>query len=224
MIDIVLAIIVGAISLVAALFLPSKTQIENNETARYKSGKKLIYVAGGLAIFAGVLLILLYSVDDEYQKMVNLLKMAFFLVIGITLISVNIKKSRYMASMESAGVPIEAETMVTEVAAEGPTPAQPTVQQVQAQPQVAAQKPAVTTTQAVQARPEQVVVQPTVVATQTVQTQPQVVAAQPSPTTQPKPKIVVIKCPKCQGNMQINMAMLGQKMKCPHCGVEGRIG
>jgi predicted RNA-binding Zn-ribbon protein involved in translation (DUF1610 family) len=51
-------------------------------------------------------------------------------------------------------------------------------------------------------------------------TQPQVKL----PAKKPQSRVVVIKCPKCKGAMQINTAMLGQKMKCPHCGVEGRIG
>ena len=59
---------------------------------------------------------------------------------------------------------------------------------------------------------------------QTAPAQTQMVAAQPQPQPAPQPKIIVIKCPKCQGAMQINTAMLGQKMKCPHCGIEGRIG
>lgn len=215
LIDIILAVIVGIIALVATMMLPSKEKIEKNETARYKSSKKFIYAAGVGALIVGILLLLLYAMDDQYQKITNILKMGFLVVIGIALISANIKKSKVLAAHESAVTPVSAETMAVEVA-------------VQAQPQAQTQA-TVTTTPTVSTQP-QVQTQATVVAAPqpqvqaTVQPQPQVVAAQPQPQAAAKPRIIVIKCPKCKGNMQINTANLGQKMKCPHCGVEGRIG
>jgi hypothetical protein len=213
LIDIILAVIAGGIALVATFLLPSKEKIEKNETARYKSTKKFIYAAGFGALIVGIILLLLYAVDDQYQKITNILKMGFLVVIGIALISANIRKSKVLAAHESAVTPVSAETMPVEVA-------------VQAQSQVQTQ-PSVTTVQTVQTQP-QVQTQATVAVTPqpqvqaTVQPQPQVVA--PQPQAAPKPRIIVIKCPKCKGNMQINTANLGQKMRCPHCGVEGRIG
>ena len=209
-IDIILVIIMGVISLIAALLLPSKAKIEKNETAVYKTSKPLIYAAGGGAIAIGVLLLLLFAVDKEYQQLANIGKLAFLMVIGIALISVNLKKSKFLAKYESAEVTTIPGTITgTEVEIVAPEVLTKHV----VQPLEAAQ-PQVQTPQTV------------VAATPTVKAQPQVVAQQPqpAPTVKPKSKIVVIKCPKCKGDMQIDTSMVGQKMKCPHCGVEGKIG
>jgi hypothetical protein len=90
------------------------------------------------------------------------------------------------------------------------------------QPQQVAVKPIYTAQVQPQAKTPQIGVK----AMPKPQIRPQAVAQPPPPTIAPPPmpRIVIIKCPKCKGNMQINTAMLGQKMKCPHCGVEGRIG
>lgn len=241
MIDIILGIIIGVVSLIAALLIPSKANIERNETARYKSGKYFIYAAGCSALFVGVVLTVLYTLYEGDQELleilVNFSKIGFFVAIGIVLIRENIRKSKLIAAQEGAMTPISAETMGVEAAAQGvgvPQPIiQPQAQQigikatttVQPQPQIPAQQIGVKATQMAQPQPQVQAQQIGVKPTPVVQAQPQVVAPQPRPGAQPpKPRIVVIKCPKCQGNMQINTAMLGQKMKCPHCGVEGRIG
>ena len=140
--------------------------------------------------------------------------MIFFVILGVALIGINIKKSKFLAECESGAV-VVAQAPGMEVPAQvvAQTQPQPT-QYVQPQTQVAVQQVPVQT----QVVPQQT----TVVPTQVVQPQ----AVQPAQTKTPakKPKIVQINCPKCKGLMQINTAMLGQKIKCPHCGVEGRIG
>jgi len=229
LIDIILAIIIGAICLFAATLFPSKEKIEKNDTAKYKSAKNFIFAAGFAAIIVGVVLILLFMVSEDYQKLINIVKMAILVAIGIVLISANIKKSKMIAAQESAQTVLQ--TTGVEVTAQiypGPQPM--TQQQIgvkapaAAQPQVQAQKIGIKATPVpqsqVQAQQIGIKAQPA------VQPQRQVIAPQPQPAPpQPaQPKIIVIKCPKCKGSMQINTAMLGQKMKCPHCGVEGRIG
>jgi O-antigen/teichoic acid export membrane protein len=92
LIDIVLAIIIGAICLIAARLIPSKEKIQRNETAKYKSSKVFIYIAGVSSLSLGILFILLYIIEKDYQRLVNILKMIVFLVIGIALISENVRK------------------------------------------------------------------------------------------------------------------------------------
>jgi predicted RNA-binding Zn-ribbon protein involved in translation (DUF1610 family) len=220
LIDIVLAIIIGAICLIAARLIPSKEKIQRNETAKYKSSKNFIYIAGVSSLSLGILFILLYIIEKDYQRLVNILKMVVFLVMGIALISENFKKSKMLVAQESAITPVTAEIMPTGVTAQGIPGTQPFAQQAQLQ------QVAVKPIPAAPAQPQVQAQQVGLKAMPTPQVQPQPVAQQPRPTIAPAPKskIVVIKCPKCQGSMQINTAMLGQKMKCPHCGVEGRIG
>ena len=202
-IDVILVIIIGVISFIAAYLLPSKAMIENNDTAKYKSSKPFIYAVGCAALIIGILLIMLFAMDEEYQQLINIPKMGILLLIGITLISANIKKSKLIAKHESTVVTI-APGATDEVTAEVVTAeavAQPAVQP-QAEVQVQVQ------------------------ATPAVQAQTQAEASKPkaAQAAKPKSKIVVIKCPKCKGDMQIDTGMMGQKMKCPHCGVEGKIG
>ncbi|UCG69013.1 MAG: hypothetical protein JSV09_14700 [Thermoplasmata archaeon] len=212
-IDIVLVIIIAIIALVASRFIPTDEAINNNEAGSYKSKVKMIYIAGAGSIIVGVLLLVFYAIEEDYQLLINLGKIVFLVIIGIALINKNFKKSKTVAAFEGAA-PVASAPMTSTVEAEVVTPTTtasvtPTVQTQTAPAQI-------TTPQVVQAPPKPAV-QPTV--------QPQVVtpAVKPQPT-KPQPRIIVIKCPKCQGAMQINTAMLGQKMKCPHCGVEGRIG
>ena len=212
-IDIVLVIIITIIALVASRFIPTDEAIKNNEAGPYKSKVKMIYIAGAGSIIVGVLLLVFYAIEEEYQLLINLGKIVFLVIIGIALINKNFKKSKAVAAFEGA-VPVASAPIASTVEVDVVTPttaaAVTPVVQTQTTPAQA------TTPQVVQA-PPQTVVQPTVkpqVATTAVKLQP----------TKPQPRIIVIKCPKCQGAMQINTAMLGQKMKCPHCGVEGRIG
>ncbi len=216
-IDIVLVIIIAIIALVASRFIPTDEAIKNNEAGPYKSKIKMIYVAGAGSIIVGVLLLVFYAIEEEYQLLFNLGKIVFLMVIGIALISKNFKKAKTVAAFEGAALAASAPIVGT-VEAEVVTPTTVATVIPSAQPRTRSAQ--VTTAQVVQAQP-QTVVQPQ---PQTV-VQPRAVA--PAVKPQPKitqPRIVVIKCPKCQGAMQINTAMLGQKMKCPHCGVEGRIG
>lgn len=220
MIDIILAIIIGGIAFSAGFLMPSKTQIEKNETSKYKSTKILIYVIGGLAILIGVYVVYQYVTGAGRQDIIGILKIVVFFSLGAVIIVKNIQTSKSIAAFESGVAPVPVEVAAipmtgTQTVTQSPVQAQQmgvkaqTVVQAQPQPQQVSVK----AMPSAQARP-QVQVQP----------QPQMVA-QPAPVTpQPQPRIIVIKCPKCQGSMQINTAMLGQKMKCPHCGVEGRIG
>lgn len=188
-IDVVLVLIISVFALIAARLLPSMEKIESNETDRYKSSKNIIFIAGGAALFVGILLVLLYAVDEQYQKVLNIPKMIFLMAIGIGLIKENIRKSKMVATRESAGVAPEP-TTVSQTELEVVTPA--------------------------------VVTQP--IPQQGVQTKPKLVATKPVVQATSPVKVVIIKCPKCQGAMEINKNMIGQKVKCPHCGVEGRIG
>jgi hypothetical protein len=210
-IDIVIVFIITAIALVASRFLPNKEAIQNNQTESYKSKVMLIYGAGFGSIIVGVLLLVFYAIDEEYQLIINLGKIAFLMLIGIALVNKNFRTSKEIAAYggmapvtsASFGGPMPGQ-VATPTTVAGVTPVQTQVVPVQTvQPQMAAQQVGI---KGVQQAP--------------VQTQ--MVAAQPQPVQQPR--IIVIKCPKCQGAMQINTAMLGQKMKCPHCGIEGRIG
>lgn len=207
-IDIVLVIIIAIIALVASRFIPTEEAIKNNQAGSYKSKIKMIYLAGAGSIIVGILLLVFYAIEEEYQLLINLGKIVFLMIIGIALINKNFKKSKTIAAFEGAALAASA-PIVSAVETEVITPTTVATATPAAQPQTWAAQ--VTTAQVVQARPQTAV-------------QPQAVAptGKPQPITQPK--IVVIKCPKCQGAMQINTAMLGQKMKCPHCGVEGRIG
>jgi predicted RNA-binding Zn-ribbon protein involved in translation (DUF1610 family) len=208
-IDIVLVIIIAIIALVASRFIPTDEAIKNNEAGPYKSKIKMIYVAGVGSIIVGVLLLVFYAIEEEYQLLINLGKIMFLMIIGIALINKNFKKSKTMAAFEGT-VPAVSAPIAGTVEAEVVTPTTVATATPAVQPQARAAQ--VTTAQVVQAQP-QTTVQPRAVAP----------AVQPQPKIT-QPRIVVIKCPKCQGAMQINTAMLGQKMKCPHCGVEGRIG
>jgi predicted RNA-binding Zn-ribbon protein involved in translation (DUF1610 family) len=219
LLEIILVVIVVAIAFFANSMLPSKTQIQNNQAQKYKSKKNLIYIGGVAALAGGVLILLLYIMDTEYQKIINVLYVALLVVIGISLISANNKRSKFMSQCEAAGYPMAAPmgAMVTPmVAAQVPaqqmgvqtaqttTPSVVTAQQVPVQ-QVPAQQVAV------RAQPTQ-------------QVQPRQMVQQPQQAVVQKPKILRIKCPRCKGDMQIDTRMLGQKMKCPHCGIEGKIG
>jgi hypothetical protein len=208
-IDIVLVIIIAVIALVASRFIPTDEAIKSNEAGPYKSKMKIIYIAGAGSIIVGVLLLVFYAIEEDYQKLINLGKIVFLMIIGIALINKNFKKSKAVSAFEAAPS-AASEPIVTTVEADVVTPTAaaaviPVVQTKTAPVQA-------TTPQVVQA-PTQTAVQPQVAAT--------AVKPQPKKT---QPKILVIKCPKCKGSMQINTAMLGQKMKCPHCGVEGKIG
>jgi ribosomal protein S27E len=193
-----------------------------NQAGQYKSAKILIFAAGGASIFVGILAIVLYSTNKEDQTIMNILKMIFFVILGVALIGINIKKAKFVAECES-GAAVVAQAPGVEVPAQVVAPTQPqAMQYVQPQTQVVAQQVPVQTQPVApvqtQVVPQQVPVAPTQVA------KPQ--AMQPAQPKAPakKSKIVQINCPKCKGAMQINTAMLGQKIKCPHCGVEGRIG
>jgi predicted RNA-binding Zn-ribbon protein involved in translation (DUF1610 family) len=221
LIDVILAAVVGGIALAATFLLPSKTQIQNNQTQKYKSFKAFIYIAGIAALGFGILLLFLYVINEDYQKIINVLKFAALVVIGISLIFSNMQKSKFMAQCEAAGY---SQTMVapgTMVAASVVPQTQP---QAYAQ-QIGVKAPQTVTAQVVaptQVTPQQVPVQQIGIKAQP-QAQAQQVAQQPQPVAA-QPRVIVIKCPRCKGDMQIDTRMLGQKMKCPHCGVEGRIG
>lgn len=219
-IDIVLVFIIVAIALVASHFIPNKEAIKNNETGPYKSKVWLIYMAGAGSITVGVLLLVFYAIEKDYQLLINLGKIVVLMVIGIGLINKNFKISKTVSAFDGT-VPIASAPAMDTVEAGVVTPTTvaaviPAVQAGPAQPQTVVQ-PQVTAQQIGIKGGQQIGIKG--VQTAPVQTQ---VIAQPQPAQQPK--IIVIKCPKCQGAMQINTAMLGQKMKCPHCGVEGRIG
>ncbi len=216
-IDIVLVIIIAIIALVASRFIPNKEAIEKNEAGSYKSKITIIYGAGAGSIVVGVLLLVFYAIDEDYQLLINLGKIVFLVIIGIALISKNFKTSKAMAAMVAAApvgsAPFPGYGSQAVVTAPTQATVTPTIQYQPAQYQPMPTQ--VTTPQVVQPQIQtqsQTAIQPTL--------QPQVKA----PVKKPQPKIVVIKCPKCKGAMQINTAMLGQKIKCPHCGVEGRIG
>ncbi|UCE36361.1 MAG: hypothetical protein JSW00_12625 [Thermoplasmata archaeon] len=219
-IDIVLVIFIAIIALVAARFIPTDEDIKNNEAGLYKSKIKIIYIAGASSIIVGILLLVFYAIYEDYQLLINLGKVVFLMIIGIALININFKKAKAVAAFEgtapAASAPIEGTAEAGVVTATNVATAAPT-----AQPQTVTAQ--VTTAQVAQAQP-------------VVQAQPQTAIQRQVPAravktpvvkTQPKqiqPKIININCPKCKGAMQINTAMLGQKIKCPHCGVEGRIG
>jgi predicted RNA-binding Zn-ribbon protein involved in translation (DUF1610 family) len=207
-IDIVLVIIIAIIALIASRFIPTDEAIKNNEAGPYKSKIKIIYITGAGSISVGFLLLVFYAIEKEYQLLINLGKIMFLMVIGIALINKNFKKSKTVAAFEGT-VTAASAPIVGTVEADVVTPTTVATASPAAQPQTWAAH--VTTAQVAQAQPKTAV-------------QPRAVApvVKPQPITQPR--IVVIKCPKCHGAMQINTAMLGQKMKCPHCGVEGRIG
>jgi hypothetical protein len=193
-----------------------------NQAGQYKSAKIFIFAAGGASIFVGILAIYFYSTVKEDQTIINLLKMVFFMILGVALIGINIKKSKFVAECES-GVAVVAQAPGLEVPAQVVTQTQPqATQYLQPQTQVVAQQVPVQT-QPVSPIQSQVVPQPAPVAPTQV-AQPQIVQPAQPKVPAKKPKIVQINCPKCKGAMQINTAMLGQKIKCPHCGVEGRIG
>ncbi len=213
-IDIVLVMAIAVIALVAALLIPSKAEVQRSQTAKFKSGKPFIYAAGVLTIVVGILILLLFIMDDKYQDILNVPKMLFLMITGIALISQNVRMSKFMAACESGAVPMVAQPLEGEPVVAEAMPV--------AQPQAGTQPVVATTTPTVQPQPQVAPQQIGIKATPTVQAQPQVVA-QPQPV-QPASKILTIKCPKCQGAMQIDTGMLGQKIKCPHCGVEGKIG
>lgn len=208
-IDIVLVIIIAIIALVVSRFIPTDEAIRNNEAGSYKSKIKIIYIAGIGSIIVGVLLLVFYAIEEDYQLLINLGKIVFLVIIGIALINKNFKTAKAVAAFEgtapAASAPIPSTAVPGVIATTTVATATPI-----AQPQTRPTQ--VTTAQVVRAQP-QITVKPQVAAP----------AVKPQPI-KTQPKIVVIKCPKCQGAMQINTAMLGQKMKCPHCGVEGRIG
>lgn len=212
-IDIVLVIIIAIIALVASRFIPNDEAIRNNEAGPYKSKVKVIYITGAGSIMVGVLLLVFYAIEKDYQLLINLGKVVFLMIIGIALINKNFKVSKAVAAFE--GTATAASTpIVTTVEAHVVTPTTVAAATPPAQSQTVAAQ--VTTPTVVQAQPQPAVrpqAAPTAVKPQPQKIQPKI-----------QPKIVVIKCPKCQGSMQINTSMLGQKMRCPHCGVEGRIG
>jgi hypothetical protein len=228
MIDWILSLIFGVLALVGAFMVPSKTKIQNNQAEGYKSKQMFIYIAGISALAGGVIILVLYIMDDALGEIVNLVKMAFLMLIGITLVATNNQRSKFLAQCEAAGYPgsVQPGVMAPQVVPGVQPQAQQqyvAAQQVgikQAPQQVAAQQIGVK-----QMPPQQTVapqyVQPQQQTAQKVAVQ-QPVAAQPQAAQ--KPKIIVINCPRCKGRMQIDTRMLGQKMKCPHCGVEGKIG
>ena len=214
-IDIVLVMIIAVIALIASRFIPNEEAIKSNKTETYKSNVKLIYGAGVGSIIVGVLLLVFYAIEKDYQLLINLGKIVVLMVIGIGLINKNFKISKAVSAFEGTA-PITMAPAIGTVEAGVVAPVQ-TVQ-----PQVAAQQIGIKGVQTTPVQPQVAAQQIGIKGVQTAPAQTQMVAAQPQPA--PQPKIIVIKCPKCQGAMQINTAMLGQKMKCPHCGVEGRIG
>lgn len=220
-IDIVLVIIIAVIALVASRFLPNKEAIQNNQTESYKSKVKLIYGAGFGSIIVGVLLLIFYAIEEDYQLIINLGKIVFLMIIGIALVNKNFRTSKEIAAFGGMAP-------VTAASFGGPMPGQVVTPTTVAP--VQAQMAPVQTVQAVQPQmPAQQVgikggQQIGIKGVQQAPVQTRMVAAQPQPQPAAQPRVIVIKCPKCQGAMQINTAMLGQKMKCPHCGIEGRIG
>jgi predicted RNA-binding Zn-ribbon protein involved in translation (DUF1610 family) len=218
LIDVILAAVIGGLAFAATFLLPSKTQIQNNQTQKYKSFKGFIYIAGIAALGFGVLLLLLYLINEDFQKIINIVKFAALVVVGLSLIFSNIQKSKFMAQCEAGGIP---QTMVTP----GTVVAASVVPQTQVQApvqQIGVKAPQTATAQVVttQAIPQQAPAQQI-----GIKAQPQAQqVTQPQPVAPAQPKVIVIKCPRCKGDMQIDTRMLGQKMKCPHCGVEGRIG
>lgn len=248
MIDIILGLVIGGFALAATFMLPSKTQIQNNQAPKYKSYKNVIYAAGVTALIGGVVFLLLYIMDEVYQDILNLLKMAFLVVIGIVLITSNKKRSKFLAECEVVGY-IQPGAVAPPIMPG--MPLQPQVPGQVAQPVMAQTQPvSQVTTQKIPAQQigvkAQQIVQPQTIPVQTAPeqqigikgqtqvarpkqgaTQPQAVA-QPQHVAQPqtaqKPRIIVINCPRCKGKMQLDTRMMGQKMKCPHCGIEGKIG
>ncbi len=215
LIDIILALIIGIIALIAIFMIPSNEKIKGNEAQGYKSKKGFIFAAGGAALFMGVFIIIMYTTDSDNQNLLKILQLVFFMATGAALIGINVKKSKLVKTSEGMSVAVAAEAVTAEVMAQ---PIGVKAQTVPVQT-AAAQQIGIKGQPAAQMQPQ--------VAAQQIgikQTAP--VAAQPQPAVQaaPKPKVVVIKCPKCKGDMQISTAMLGQKIKCPHCGVEGKIG
>jgi hypothetical protein len=227
LIDIILTAVFGIISLVASILIPSEEMIRNNQAPKYKSQKNLISILGVITLIGGVLILLLYIMDSNYQKIIDLVYMVLLMGIGVAVIVRNRKKANLLKSLEAVGVPqvaVPGEMVTPQVAAQPQTVQQVAPQQYAAQ-QVGVKSQVVTA----QKVPIQQATRQAPVQQVGIKAQPQapaqqvaVQAAQPQPAQ--KPKIIVIKCPRCQGNMQIDTRMLGQKMKCPHCGVEGRIG
>jgi predicted RNA-binding Zn-ribbon protein involved in translation (DUF1610 family) len=234
-IDIILGVVFGGFALAATFMLPSKDKIQNNQAPKYKSYKNIIYAAGFGAIIGGVIFLLLYVMDETYQNILNMLKMAFLMVIGIVLITSNNKRSKFMAECEAAGYMQPGIVAPQSMQGMPQTP----VQQQYVQPgvpqtvqQVPVQQIGVKSQQAVQAQTAAVQTVPAqqigIKGQPQAAVQPTQVAAQPQQAAQPaaaqQPKILVINCPRCKGKMQIDTRLLGQKMKCPHCGIEGKIG
>jgi predicted RNA-binding Zn-ribbon protein involved in translation (DUF1610 family) len=210
--------------MVASALIPSEEKIRNNQAPKYKSQKNLINILGILTLVGGVIILMLYISDSNYQQIIDLFYVAVLMGIGAAVIAQNRKKANLLKSCESAGFPqaaLPGAVVTPQVIPQTQVVAQPTPQQVAAQ-QVGVKSQVVTAQQV----PVQQVTQQQVAAQQVgIKAQPQV-PAQPvaQPQAAQKPKIIVIKCPRCKGDMQIDTRMLGQKMKCPHCGIEGRIG
>jgi predicted RNA-binding Zn-ribbon protein involved in translation (DUF1610 family) len=237
MIEWILSVIFGVIAFGAASMIPSETMIQNNQAGGYKSKQMFIYIAGIAALIGGVIILIMSIMDDTIGEIIILVQMGFLMIIGIGLVARNNQKSKFLAQCEAAGYPGAA---VPGVVAPQVVPGMQPGVQPQAQGQyVAAQQvgvkqmPQQVVAQqiGVKPMPQQQTVSPTQVAPQYVQPQQQTaqkVAVQQPVAAQPqaaqKPRIIVINCPKCKGKMQIDTRMLGQKMKCPHCGVEGKIG
>lgn len=241
-IDIILGFIIGGFALVATFMLPSKTQIQNNQAPKYRSYKNIIFAAGFAALAGGVIFLLLLVMDSAYQDLWNILRMAFLFIIGIILVITNRNRLKFLAEYEATGF-MEPQVMPgaypqTQVPGQAVQPAytqsQPTqasAQQVPAQQiGVKTQPPVYAQSQPVQTVPVQQIGikgQPQPAQAQRVAVQPQQVARPQQAVTQPasqKPRVIVINCPRCKGKMQIDTRMMGQKMKCPHCGIEGKIG
>ncbi len=233
MIDWILSLLFGAIALVGAFMVPSEAKIKNNQAGGYKSKQMFIYIAGISALAGGVIILILYIMDDALGEIINLMQMAFLMLIGIALVARNNQRSKFLAQCEAAG--LTGTVSPGAVAPQVVPGIQPGAQQqyVAAQQIGVKQMPQQVPAQqiGVKQMPQQQTVTPRQVVPQYVQPQQQTaqkVAVQQAVQAQPQaaqtPRIIVINCPRCKGRMQIDTRMLGQKMKCPHCGVEGKIG
>ncbi len=113
-IDIVLVFIIAAIALVASRFIPNQEAIKNNQTESYKSKVKLIYGAGFGSIIVGVLLLVFYAIEEDYQLIINLGKIVFLMIIGIALINKNFRISKEIAAFRGTA-PVTSTSVVSPV-------------------------------------------------------------------------------------------------------------
>jgi hypothetical protein len=222
LIDIIILFVFVGIAFVAGLLIPTDEKIKSNLAPKYKSQKSIISILGIITLIGGLLILMLYIMSSDYQQAIDLFYMVVLLGIGTLVIMRNRKMAGILKSHEAAGVTgvtVPGEVVTPQVMAQ-PQPVQQVAPQQYSAQQVGVKSQVVTAQKVpVQQTARQVPAQQVGIKAQP-QTPAQPVATQPAQ----KSKIIMIKCPRCQGNMQIDTRMLGQKMKCPHCGVEGRIG